>query len=295
MESKSLWPLALEAMQALGRHYGPAMERAATERRVPEWYGWLLPALVFDPEPISAARLRLRNPYTASRLFQQRLAKAAEEGFLAPVTGQEEDYRLTAQGKEAGQSVIQAAYAEMRRLRPLPVADLERLTDLLLRLVDSCLAAPEPPGKWCLSTSRRTDPGEGAPLMVRIDQYLTDLAGYRDDAHLAAWQPYPISGHAWEALTLLWREGPQTLEALYQKLGRRGHTVEEYRQALQELKQRGWITEEEAVYQVTASGSEIRQSAEQATDDYFYAPWSCLNSQEIEELAGLLQRLRDAL
>lgn len=295
MSVVGLWPIAWEALQALGKHYGPEMARVATELNLPEWYGWLLPALMFDPEPISAARLRVRSPYASARWFDERLVNAAKQGFLTPVPGTENEYRLTAAGRQAAERVVGAAYARMAALQPLPPAEMERLAGLLFRLVTSCLAAPEPPGKWCIRHSRRTDPGSGASVVARVDQYLSDLASYRDDAHLAAWQPYDIEGHAWETLTYLWRGEATTFDGLYQKLQRRGYSQDEYRQAIEDLIRRGWVGESADEYQVTALGKEVRETAEETTDRYFYAPWSCLSQEETEELRALLVHFRDSL
>jgi DNA-binding PadR family transcriptional regulator len=86
-----------------------------------------------------------------------------------------------------------------------------------------------------------------------------------------------------------------TLGELYQILEHRCYTRDEYRQALEDLMQRGWVTEETEKYQVTPLGREIRQAAEEATDQYFYEPWSCLSQAETEELRTLLVLLRDGL
>ncbi len=294
MDTVTLWPIAVEALGTLGRRYGPEMERVAAELKLPEWYGWLLPALVFEPEPISATRLRVRSPYTSARLYDERLTNATKQGFLALVNEAEGAYRLTALGRQAAERVIEAAYARMAILQPMPSDELKRLADLLRRLVMSCLEAPEPPGKWCIAHSRKVDPGDNAPVLVRVDQYLSDLAAYRDDAHLAAWQPYRIDGHAWEAFTYLWRGEATTLDEIFRKLERRGYSRDEYGQALEDLIRRGWV-EGRKVYQITALGKEIRQTAEETTDRYFYAPWSCLTQAEVEDLRGLLIRLRDSL
>lgn len=293
MNTNALWPTTWETLQALGTCYSPAMDQAATELKLPEWYGWLLPALAFEPESISATRLRVRSPYTSARLHDERLAKAAKQGFLAQVV--EEEYRLTELGRHAAQRVVEAAYAKMATLQPIASAELERLANLLHRLVRSSLTAPEPPGKWCIIHSRRTDPGDNASVVARIDQYLTDLGAYRDDAHLAAWQPYNVDGYAWEAFTYLWRGEATTLEDLHQKLGRRGYSRDDYRRALEGLIKRGWVREESKGYRVIALGQEIRQAAENVTDQYFYAPWFCLDQGETEELRALLLRLRDGL
>lgn len=295
MSTVGLWHTTLQALQALGKHYGPEMNRVATELNLSQWHSWLLPALVFDPEPISAAHLRVRAPYTSARWFNEQLAGGVKQGLLAPVTGTANEYRLTALGKQAAERIIGAAYAKMATLQPLPPTELEHLADLLLRLVKSCLIAPEPPGKWCITHSRRIDPGDDAPVVVRIDQYLSDLAAYRDDAHLATWQPHEIEGHAWEAFTCLWRGEATTLDGLYPKLERRGYSRDEYKQAMGDLIKRGWVAERAEGYQVTTLGKEIRQSAEETTDRYFYAPWSCLSQKETEDLQNSLTRFRNGL
>jgi len=284
MNELALWPTALEALQALASHYGPAMDEAAAEVGLasPAWYGWLLPALAFEPDPMSTDRLRVRSPYVAPHLVDERLQAAAEAGFLLPVA--EGEYQLTDRGRQAAQRVIEAAYARMAPLQPLPPDDLERLADLLGRLVRSCLAAPEPPGKWSISHSRRVDPGPDAPVVVRIDQALSDLAAYRDDAHLAAWAPQSVDAHAWEALTLLWRGEAATPDELAAKLARRGHSAAAYGAALDDLVGRGWVAGEVGGYRVTPAGAEMRQGAEALTDSLFYAPWACLDPQEAGEL-----------
>jgi DNA-binding MarR family transcriptional regulator len=183
----------------------------------------------------------------------------------------------------------------MTALQPMPSTDLERLASLLHRLVKSCLTTPEPPGKWCIIHSRRNDPGDNASVVVQIDQYLSDLAAYRDDVHLAAWQSHSVEGHIWEALTYLWRGEATTLEGLYQKLERRGYSQEEYKQALEGLIRRGWVKDEAGKYRVTPLGQEVRQAVEEVTDRYFYGAWTCLSLKEIEELQTLLIHMRDGL
>jgi hypothetical protein len=272
------------------------MARAAAEEAglpAGSYFGWFLPALGLDPEPVSARRLATWAPYTALALNESRLEANARLGLLRR-TG-EGEYYLTEAGRTAVKRIIAAAYAAMAGLQPLPEADLSRLADLLRRLVEASLAAPEPPDRWRLRLSRRTDPGESAPIVARIDQYLTDLNAYRDASHLAAWQPYGVNGAAWEAFTYLWRGEADTLEDLSIALARRGHPPEVYAQALADLVARGWLTEEDGRYRVTRAGAGLRQEAEEATDRYFYAPWACLDEGELAELSGLLARLREGL
>jgi len=295
MEMSAVWAAAMEAIGALARCYRPEMERAAATLGLGEFAGLLYTALTFEPEPISAARLRIRSPYTAERFYNRYLTGAADLGLLCPAVQEEDAYQLTERGKAAMKQVMAAVYGRMATQQALPTSELERLAARLHRLVEASLAAPEPPGKWLISRSRRIDQGDDAPAMVRIDQYISDLAGYRDDSHLAAWQHHNIAGHIWETFTFVWRGDTITLDALADELARRGHTREEYQQALEELVQRGWLTEEGGEYHVTQEGSVIRQEAEDATNCYFFAPWAVLSQEELEGLRTSLHSLRDGL
>ena len=293
MNKIKLWPLVDETSHALGAHYKPALDKAAKQAGLePPASGILITVQMFDPHPVASWRLRVRFPYTASRRYDERLQTAARLGFLK--AAHEGEYRLTELGRRTVRQMLHAAYAALEKMAPLPAEDLERLAGLLRRLVDASLAAPEPPGKWCIHLSRRLDPGAEAAA-VRIDQYFSDLNAYRDDAHLAAWQSHDLSGAAWETLTMLWRGEVKTLDELMRRLAQRGHTREDYEEALNDLLQRGLIREEAGAYALTRQGQALRQKAEQKTDEYFYGPWNCLADGEAEEMRVLLERLRAAL
>jgi DNA-binding MarR family transcriptional regulator len=211
--------------------------------------------------------------------------------FLAP--DQAGGYRLTVAGRHAALASIRAAHDRLATLDPLPADETRRLLDLLHRLVDATLAAPEPAEKHYLHRSRLLDPGADAAPATRIDQYLTDLALFRDDAHLAAWRPHQIDGHAWEALTLIWRGAATTPEALAEQLPRREYTQAAYAAALQTLIERGWVAERDGAYYVTEQGRALRQHAEDETDRLFYQPWHFLDDGAAQELRTLLTRLHD--
>jgi hypothetical protein len=284
------WPTILEVTRALGDQYNPAFENVAAELNLssPLLFGLLLPALLFEPQPISAALLAVRNPYTALHQFNERLASAAGQFFLKPSPEREHAYILTAPGRHAVRLVVTRIYQHLERLHPLPAPSLERLAGLLKAVVQTALDAPEPPGKWCILHSRNLDPGETAAAMVRVDQYLSDLAAYRDDAHLASWLPLGVDGHAWEIFTILWRREAETFEQVYHKLERRGHPMQATRQALAGLVQRGWLAEDLGLYCATPSGQAVRQEAEAATERYFAAPWGRLPAAKAAELDALL-------
>ncbi len=79
------------------------------------------------------------------------------------------------------------------------------------------------------------------------------------------------------------------------QLAFRGHSRAAYAAALSDLVDRGWLAEDGDGYLLTEAGLALREEAEATTDRYFYAPWTCLDAAEMEELRALLMRLRQSL
>jgi DNA-binding HxlR family transcriptional regulator len=312
-ENHLFWPLAHEVLRALGQQYYPVMEDRAREAGLGDfdWY-LLLPCLTFDPEPVSAQKLLVRVPYYSAYVYENRLKELAEAGYLKEVSAQKEkggypafEYNLTESGRMTIQWIIQAADVAMLSLHPMSLENLERLAGFLRRLMESSLHAEEPPEKWALTLSRKTDHASVAPVVVRIDQYLTDLNAYRDDCRLAAWQLDPQTGDvsppAWEVFTFIWRvdrnkeSAGYTLDQLANMLERRGHPRRVYAEALKELDKKGWVHAEGKIHCLTSAGREVREQARQRTDMYFYRPWAVLSATELGVLRELLVEMWDGL
>jgi len=293
MDAKQVWPLIHETMVAFAPFYRSAMQAAIRTWELPDNWFPLSLARGAQPAPLSLDRYHDLTPYTARAQCAQALERLAGLAFLERVGL--DAYRLTDTGREALDDVFGAAHAGLADVHPLPEEALRPLNALLSRLVAATLEAPEPQEKWAIVYSRWTDPGAGATGSVVTDQYLTDLLRFRDDAHMAAWKPYGVSGHAWEALTFLWRDQAHAAKALAEQLSFRGHSPEAYAQALAGLADRGWVQVTSDGYQITEQGRTLRQRAEDATDHYFFAPWADLSASEIDQLGALLTRLRDHL
>jgi len=290
---KELWTLAEGTMRAFIPFYLEAMQKAAQDSGAPDnWFGLHL-ARGGDPAPFSAERLHAMSPYSTRERSVEILDGLAGLDLLERVG--ESAYALTDLGRKAVEDIFAAAHKGLETVEPLPTDEMEQLNSLLSRLVEATLKAPEPEEKWAIVYSRWTDPGEGASGAAKTDQYLTDLARYRDDAHLAAWKPYSVSGHAWEALTFVWRDEASTAEELAEKLPFRGHTVEDYQGALEDLVARGWVAEAADTYKLTEKGKQVREEAEEATDRHFYVGWSALSDEELAQLEGLLARAKEGL
>lgn len=266
----------------------------------PAWF--LIQAIEFDPEPLSVANLRVRDVYASERLVQALLELMASEKWFDRVetAGQPGAvYVLSAAGRSALEGLRSSSREIMATLQPLPAAEIDRLEKLLRRLIEASLNSPEPPGTWCLAHSRRRAPAPQAAPLVKIAQYFADFNAFRDDAHMAAWQPHEIEGHTWEAFSSVWEGTAATAEALFDQLAYRGYAWSDYAAALQDLVRRGWLAEggngAPKTYQLTQKGQTIREEAERLTNEYFYASWTCLMESEVVELDDLLVKLHQNL
>jgi DNA-binding PadR family transcriptional regulator len=263
----------------------------------PAWF--LIQAAEFEPEPLSVARLRVRDIYAAEGLVHALLELMASEKWFdrARVKG-EEFYHLTENGRSALARLRDGGRQVTASLEPLPLADLAHLENLLRRIIQSSLNSPTPPGTWCLSHSNQRAPDEAAPALVKIAHHFADFNAYRDDAHMAAWQPHDIEGYVWEAFSFIWGGAAASAEALFDQLAYLGYSRADYATALRDLTRRNWLEEIPGLsgaYRLTDSGRAVREEAERLTDHYFYAPWSVLAEDETGAIHALLVRLHDNL
>jgi len=246
------------------------------------------------PPPLTFDMLADWMPYNAPELLRTRLGVLLNKGFIQAVNGQE--YRLTDKGLELVQSWTERERVRLAGLTPLPPRDLHRLSTLLSRIVQAALAAPPPPGKDRLLSSRRIAPSANAAPMVQIDQYLTDLVYFRDDAHVSAWRRHNFDGPAIEVLTLLWRGEATDVDGLSAALTeQRGYTRDDYAPIVERLQERGLVDASQPTLAVTPQGSALRKEIEATTDRYHMFPWTVLSPVDVQELRSLLLRFAQAL
>lgn len=247
----------------------------------------------FAPEFITPEHIVKRSPYGNPEFVEEQMGEAVERGWLE--VADEGQYAPTTRGQQAAEELFALADRMFGGVESLPDDDLKRITALLSGVVEQARELPEPVEKWALSWGSRFARGPAAPLMVQVRRRLIDLLGFRDDVHIAAWQPYGVSGQVWEAFTYVWRGDAGAAADLAENLPYRNYDEETYSAALEELVSRGWIAETGGKYVATEEGKRLRQQAEDVTDRYFDAAWSGLSEAEMEEVRGLLQRLAEAV
>jgi hypothetical protein len=304
MLNVEFYNLLMEAFDAL---YSAGSARAGAPEQPPpailqlragraESPGWfLIQAAEFDPEPLTVENLRVRDVYASERIVQALLELMASEEWLD--RSAHDAYSLTTKGRAVLQRRLQRRQELADVILPLPADDVNRIAMLLGQLIDASLAAPVPPGSWCLAHSRRRAPAHDEPALVRIAQYFSDFNAFRDDAHMAAWQSLQLDGFVWEAFALVCGGEADSAASLFEQLAYRGYSCGEYAAALETLTRRGWLepAARAGAYRVTAAGRAARALAERLTDSYFYAPWSCLAEAQIEELRALLLQFIEQL
>lgn len=290
---QALWRQARAAYQAITPTYEGVSEqfsaRTGLDQRAT---GLLIAALTFEPDTISPERLSVRGPYTSEIDYDNRLHRAKDRGFLSePEPG---EYRLTSQGRTAVETFIEEARKAMAMADPLLVEDGKTLSGLLGRLTKASLDSPPPPDPWAIRLAFKLMPTELPPLPY-IEQALTCLSAYRDDAHIAAWRGSGLNPRAMESITYLWRREAESLDDLYDKLAFRGFEKHDYQAALAELRAKGFLDGTDKSPVLTSAGYAFREQVEKDTDRLFFQPWTCLAPVEKAELACLLAHLRDEL
>ncbi len=293
MEDLTLWNLTREAWGAITFRIEPEIEtliqKSGLEKR--EW-GLLLAALTFEPEHITPAHLMVRGPYTAAELYLNRLRLCSEKGYLKEVARGE--FCLTGKGRTETDRFISNARAAMAKADCLSSVDSQTLVHLLRHLVLTCLETPPPPDTWSIRLSFKLMPEPDQPYPY-IEQAMSCLAAYRDDAHLEAWRRTGLTAIALEVLTYLWCDQAKTLDDLVEKLAHRGHSKEIYTDALADLRERKLIIGTISAIHLTEAGKTFREQIEAKTNHLFFSPWSCLSPTDKTDMERLLVRMRDSL
>lgn len=286
----SLWEEMRQAQVALFSTYQHVFSRFQQQQGVSEQtISLLLAALTLEPGTTSPEKLMVRGPYTAASEWMARLHAAKDKMLmLEPEPG---EFRLSPKGRTVTRKLIRDSRKAMEKADPLSLEEGRQLVALLTRLVQASLFKSPPPDTWSIRLSYQLMPAEEPPLPY-IEQALSCLRAYREDAHLAAWQPCGLDAQALEALTLIWRDQVRSLDGLYDRLAQRGFERHDYQAALQDMRQRGLLAGDDQDIKLTAAGQELRNEIEQLTDHYFFAPWDCLAPGDTTLLACLLNRLR---
>ena len=267
----------------------PLLQVQSGRAESPAWY--MVQAAEFDPEPLTVANLRVRDIYASESIAQALLELLAAEKWL---DRRGDAYYLTEEGRKVTAQLLTRGSSLLAQVTIPENVDLERLERFLRRVIDASLECEEPPGNWCLRHSRRRAPSDDESAPIRLLQYFSDFNAFRDDAHMAAWQPKGITGQQWESFSFVVNGQADSAESLYEQLAYRGYSTENFAAALSQLASRGWLSRSNEPFTVTKKGRAIHAEVEDLTDQYFYRPWeTALTKAELEETVELLRVMRE--
>ena len=296
MNLNFIWSALEESSEILGDNYAyPAMDKAAEELSLPpDYFTWVAAIWLFGAEPFTIERYMRVFPYGLSQANEERFASAIQGGYLTSAgLG---SYQATELGITAATRPFRAANEGIAPLRPMPEETLERLVNFLARLSDASFGMPEPPSHFILAHKRELYRRMGmVALLEGFVAHCLELEGHRDDCYIETWGAHEVEGHTWDVLDQLSRDGALTFDDLHNKTSRRGVTREVHAEDVMELIGRGWVEESSGVVQITLGGKQVRAEVEAETERLFFAPWSCLDESELEDLSNLSTQLRDGL
>ncbi|MCP4165483.1 MAG: hypothetical protein GY759_06270 [Chloroflexi bacterium] len=288
-----IWRSMLEVGASLTAHLSPTLRYYENKTGIGGW-SWftLLRVRAFEPTPTTIEGLLLLSPYDSAGRYRPHLNQALKQAYLLEQpTG---TFCLTDTGRLAVDQFIADLRAVMVAFDPLSLQEGGRLAHCLKRLVQASLLVLPAAAPAAITHSYRLMP-DRSPSLPFIEQCISCLAAYRDDCHIAAWQPGGLAGPALEALTLLIRGRADSLQSLHVQLVRRAQPRQAYRAALVELRERGYIEGPDDALIATEPGRDYRQQVEEETDRLFFKPWAGLDESELNDVHDLLILLGDGL
>jgi hypothetical protein len=286
------WPLIYSTVQEFWSITEPHIDDAAIRNDFPiELY--LYSELGLDR--FSIQDFQRRDPYSNPEQFERLFVRLNVKGWIEPMS--DGSFQVTEKARKAARFLVQAGDVQLSDFSSMSAHELRRLVILLKQIVRECCNTPEPPEKWAILNRFRVA-DEQYPLIMQIREYLMDLFAYHDDSHLSASRPYfNDAGIIWIVLGALEKRDAVNAEQMAEKLSFRGYEAEEYDIAIQAAMELGWAEpgKRPDVFHLTKEGKQLREQAERLTNEYFYAPWSVLTPDELDELYELLTRLREGL
>jgi hypothetical protein len=250
-------------------------------------------AIGMEPEPFGLAHIYQCIPYTNPELFRQDFAGAVQRGWLAIST--EGSYRATDKGKRYHAYLHRELEDVYRQLRPLPMAQLERLSGILGEIVSAMLSTDVIDYKPAFKMDLRLAP-VGGSMLRKICCQLSQLLAFRDDAYLNAWMEQDVNSYVWEAFSLIYKGQAQTAARLAARLeDQRKYDEGAYAEALSELGARGWVEACNGKYEPTPEGLRILAEVARTMTQYFFQPWNGIEDAKIEQLKTLMEALLKAL
>ena len=229
-----------------------------------------------------------RQPYAKPEYLKETISGAEERGWI---TVEGKGFKSTKKADGLNHQLVQLLEDD---LNPLAVRVSVDIPDLVGQL-DSVVETAETvtlPMKPTFKFARYFEYADKTPSMVWVRRHLITIGSFRDDCHMSSWQKHQIPGFVWETLSFIWEGEINTPEKLAETLsGYRGYQQEDYQAAIDQLIDLGWVEAEEDHYIVSKSGRQVREEAEELTNEYYVKAFSSFSEAEMKALNGKLETI----
>jgi hypothetical protein len=256
----------------------------------------------YGGKEVSYEQLKGWDPYATVDASVENIANLKQEGLL--LVGLDGKLSLSPQARSAIDRFHEEGRAYVAALKPLCTPELESVAHLLEAAVSAVLfnpmLVPRPGSHLAASRALALGCGNGRdvpalPVMLRIEQAVSDLWLARDDAHVNAWRYVNawngngLTGPTIAVLTEIWSGTAHTVGELAQELSWR-QTARDVESNLSYLVWHDYVKRDGEKVRLTRAGVLLRDSIEAETDRIYFIGWQHARHQ-VEWLRDKLKEL----
>jgi hypothetical protein len=278
--------LILGALQRL-QDDGGQLRQAIEKKQLSRAEFWLLGRLRYFPASVTPGDFKTYGPYTSTSNYEQSLEKLADQNLVERV--EPGRYRSTEAGRKLIEKLYHGYFSRIAKHDFLPAPEVQRLGALADRVLSSALHLPNlhtPITEATYSVFPAID-----DVRVMTERRLVAITAFRDDSHIAAWRDEGWSGPEIALSTALF-QAPDGLNGTQLREATATLNDKDFKSALSALYSNAEVTYHAEQYMLSARGRVSRQKIEDATNRNYGLPFGALESIELEELIGLLEKVR---
>jgi hypothetical protein len=281
-----IYNLILTALQRL-QDDGGQFQRAIAKKQLSDLEFWLLSRLRYFSASVTPGDFQTYGPYTSVANYEHSLESLAARGLVEKV--ETNRYRSAEAGRKLIEKLYHAYFSRIAKHDFLPPAEIRRLSALADRVLNSALHQPNLPTPITEATFSVFPSSE--EIWVLAERRIVALSAFRDDSHIAAWRDEGWSGSEVGLSTALFQSA-DGLDHDQLRAAAVALNDKDFKSALSALYSGGEISSTHDHYRLSAAGQTSRQKIEDLTNRNYSLPFNALESVELDEMIGLLEKTR---
>lgn len=281
-----IYQLVLAALHRL-QDDGGQFQRAITKKQLTDLEFWLLGRLRYFPASVTPGDFQTYGPYTSVANYENSLESLTAKGFVEKV--ETNRYRSAESGRKLIEKLYHAYFSQIAKHDFLPAAEIQRLSALADRVLNSAVHQPNLPTPITEATIS-VFPSSEEPW-VMAERRIVALSAFRDDSHIAAWRDEGWSGPEVALSTALFQSA-DGLDHDQLRAAAVALNDKDFKSALSALYSGSEISTSHDRYRLSVAGLASRQKIEDLTNRNYGLPFKALETVELDEMIGLLEKTR---